>query len=61
VSTLSEEIENQWVVSDSLDIRLVDEKSIADDDNEDYHPRLELDVPMFQVAAEPVDTTPDRL
>ena len=61
VSTLFKEIENQWVVSDSLDIRLSDEKSIAnDDDDEDYHPASEMDVPA-QVAAEPVDTTPDNL
>lgn len=60
MSTLFEEIENQWVVSDSLDISLSDEKSIADDDDEDYHPPSELDVPA-QVAAEPVDTTPDNL
>jgi hypothetical protein len=60
VSTLFEEIENQWVVSDSLDIRLSEEKSIVNDDDEDYHPPSELDVPA-QVAAEPVDTTPEHL
>ena len=61
VSTLFEEIENQWVVSDSLDISLSEEKSIGneDDDDENYHPPSELDVPA-QVAAEPVDTTPDN-
>ena len=48
------------MVSDSLDIRLSEDKSIVNDDDEDYHPPSELDVPA-QVVAEPVDTTPEPL